>query len=760
MSLAESIDKISIFIGEFVGEILPEITREDALPIASVYTKTHFIEHLASLKTKLKSEVFSQMKADFLADDNTEASEETSAAIAAFNGSVGQQSREFVLQMGFTTYSDSILTQVRQNRRESPQNATRFKEVSIKAAQLPLIASLCTVIDALMSLSTDEEYASSKSIFYALLQHISEFLALYTDCISVFWYFVESRAQRMRETVFSPDTTSNRIAILSLCNSLTDRVYKRGKTGRLDSYAKDSFNDTFQARVRVFLAGLLHVDDSTGLNKYFTIANRENREPALRDVKSGDSQLLADVLSFYKLLRDPYSFLKDPKQLALQADSLLKLHAYLMDEEFKYSKRNPARNIYAFKEPFSNEKKELLKTKYADIEFFPEQYWLSPFQEPGADFDAALADDQERAQKRFDSSKFRKLLILQIFLASCFFYELQASRKKLFLQNIGALPTTKHIIENYTPDVIVPRFLKIKRDTMRLVKSWDSQWAFTLHHLALSEEYWWAWLIYGKSKDGRPLLAARTLTQADLAATEENFGKYNPEKTKRYFNSHATPQLSRLMKAKTGLALLKRQGGGIKDYASEIKELTVKIEHESDKETRRDLIEEKTVLIWKQTRALRDSSWITLNDHLDPADLENEEEQEEEEEIEEEKKAVSPEDKMEIDENQNLEENNLPPAEKNESSEDPSEPRDDKILGNGNGTLNTPEPGQQSIGELAGDHVAETRVQQLSATREKSVGEIAGEAVAETRKRERSPESESAAPAAKKGRTGEAENEN
>ena len=67
MSLAESIDRISILIGEFVGEILPEITQDDALPIALVYTKTHFIEHLASLKTRLKSEVFSQMKADFLA---------------------------------------------------------------------------------------------------------------------------------------------------------------------------------------------------------------------------------------------------------------------------------------------------------------------------------------------------------------------------------------------------------------------------------------------------------------------------------------------------------------------------------------------------------------------------------------------------------------------------------------------------------------------------------------------------------------------
>ncbi|KAM9932574.1 hypothetical protein OXX80_007793 [Metschnikowia pulcherrima] len=165
MSLAESIDRISILIGEFVGEILPEITQDDALPTASVYTKTQFIEHLASLRNKLKSKVFSQMKADFLADDNKDASEDASAAIAAFNGSVGQQSREFVLQMGFTKYSDSILAQVRQNRRESPQNETRFKDVTIHAAQLPLIASLCTVIDALMSLSTDEEYASSKSIF-------------------------------------------------------------------------------------------------------------------------------------------------------------------------------------------------------------------------------------------------------------------------------------------------------------------------------------------------------------------------------------------------------------------------------------------------------------------------------------------------------------------------------------------------------------------------------------------------------------------
>lgn len=737
MSLGESISNFYLHIKAFADETIsagnsPHISAVSINPVPT--TDAQYLESFNKLKNALETDIFSATAVEFKVASIEGVSEETSAAISAFNGSVDQQSRDFALLMGFTKHSDENLRQIRKNDSGEVEKFESLPEILVSTEQVLLIEKLCILLDVLMSLATEDKYASLRSNFYTVLQHILESLAeISNDCISAFWRYVEARAQRIKDTVFNPEVTLNRISVLSLCNSLTDLLYTRNSAGKYDSYAKDSFNDVFQARVRVFLAGLLNVDDLTGLNKYFSTSNRANREPGLRTVKTGDDQLLEDVLDFYKLLRDPYTYLRNPRQLAVQADSLLKMHAYLLDEELKYLKVRPARDPFAVVPPVSETKKSQLSKKYSTKQFFPEQYWMSPFEEQksGAEYEKVHAEDQRRALKRFDTSKFRRLLILQIYLVSCFFVELQESNKKSVLEKLGALPTTKHITEDSTPEVLVPRFLKIKRDTLRIVQTWDAQWSILLEQLALSEEHWWAWLIYGKLKEGTPLLAPRTLSDADISVTYQQFEQIYPEKAKRYFNTHATPQLSRRMKTKTGLDLLKSGTETEPAYGEEISRLTREIEAESDKSRCSELAEERTVLVWKQTRGFRNRQWHSLDKYLSTADLENEEEEEEEEE----------EDKKENSANGGENDNNKEHGAESKDEQQSTTPTEDgsKTTKAGSGTLNTPDAGAQSIGEIAGDHVAETRVVQNAST-EKSVGEAAGESVAANRKRERSPD--------------------
>lgn len=613
MGVAEDVEHVAGALGEFLRSGLLKFP----LPIL---TNPVLGDNFRDFETKVESLLEKVQIPDKL--DIAEADEATQEKINLLNSSLGQLSRDFVVKMAFTKVADSLISETR-NETEEPENIVTFEEFHLSKGHFDAINQLLLLLDALISFSQNKAFPSARNDFYQILQLIVESLASQSsETLAVFWYALEKRHSLISRWIFDQKVTLNRIAMLGICNGVTDKYYHRGKTGKYDSYEKDSFNDKLHARVRTFLSSLLLFDDLTGLNKYFAIANRVNREPNLGMAKTGDDKLLQDILQFHRLLRDPYAYLKNTRMLSKQVESLDRLYGYLLDEEEKYAKKHPVPDVYKVREPILDEEKAKLTSQFKNAIYFPEHYWLAPFEEiqRGQKFDEIKAEDQKVALKRFDSSKYRQLLLLQMYLVSAFFLELQSSRKRAVVKSTGGPASTKHVAEDSTPELLIKTFLKIKRDIPRLVRSWDTQLSFLLQHLSQSEEYWWAWLIYGKDAEGKPLLGDKPITGDEIKDTAEKFEKVAPYKVKRYFNTHATPQLSRKMRTKTGLSLLELPNEA-EDYDARIEELSSKISAAEDEASRVEWVEERSVLLWKKAKSTRASDWLKVSDVVSPEDL-------------------------------------------------------------------------------------------------------------------------------------------
>lgn len=535
---------------------------------------------------------------DYHIELSKDADSDKKKSVEDFEASVQSQSRIFVLVTALTKSADSVFNMLQ----EKEKNAEPTEAV---------LDRLALILDLAMWMTQEHIRVTD---FHLLLQTVVDSLSKFsTDTVSVFWTYMESRESAFLAHVFDRKITLHRVAMLAICNGLTDQYYKRRKTGKLDSYEKDTFNDNLQSRVRTFLSSLLAFDDLTGLNKYFTIANRANREPHLGSAKSGDEELLQEVLLFFRLLRDPYSHLKNPRMLSKLVDSMIRLSNYLLEEETKHHRKHPSPDIHAVPAPILENEKQTLAKKYESAVFFPEHYWLAPFEpiQRGAQFDAVKEEDKKVAIAQFDSSKFRQLVILQIYMVSCFFLELQNSKKRATLKNINAPASTKHIQEASTPESLIKSFLQLKRDIPRLCRAWDTQLSFLFQQLSQSEENWWAWLLYGKKSDGTSLLSENVLTDDEISTTREKFETVIPYKTKRYFNTHVTPQLSRRMKVKTGLELLRTKAEV--EYDLEIEKIDKEL-LSADLESKPELIEKRTVLIWKKLKYNRNKQWLSFGE--------------------------------------------------------------------------------------------------------------------------------------------------
>lgn len=586
------------------------------------------IAHFADIRAALQS-ILSNANVPSEFEENTASDESTLEKIKQFNSSLGQQWQDFVLRTGLTKTIDALLTEVREA--EQDEKSLNFEEFTLSPALFAALNKMLLLLDLIIALAGKNDFPSARSDFYQILAIIVESLTIpSTDTLEMFWYALESRQRTISDNVFDQKVTLDRISMLGICNGITDKYYRRGKTGKYDSYQKDTFNDKLHARVRTFLSELLLLDDLTGLNKYYSIANRVNKEPHLGVAKTGDDELLRDILQFHRLLRDPYSYLKNPRMLSNQVDSLDRLYGYLLDEEAKYAKKHPSRDIYQVKNELLDIKKAALAKQYQNSVFFAENYWLSPFEEiqRGQQFDSVKAEDQKVALRRFDSSKYRRLLLLQMYLVSSFFLELQSSRKRSVLQKAGAAASTKHISEDSTPELLVKTFAKIKREIPSLCRAWDTQLSFLLQHISQSEEFWWSWLLWGKNKQRQPLLGINGISPEESGATVKKFDAFAPYKSKRYFNTHATPQLSRKMRTKTGLSLLEVSGPE-EGYDERIEELSQRIANEHDENNRLELEEKRSVLLWKKAKSLRSREWLLVGEVIDPEMLGVEEEVEE-----------------------------------------------------------------------------------------------------------------------------------
>lgn len=607
MGFQESIQNIKSSVKTFINEY--ELNNE----AVSVLENTVQIDFDPSV---LKGQLAQLESSSF---EITQEDEETKAKTETLKNSLDAQAKEFCLGMGFALVADSYLDEIRQSlSQDSTSTTIKFKDLEIDTQAFHAIERLCVLLELIMHLVDEGSLPSAKSSFFQILQIVLEtLLPISTDLTEVFWYFMESHIDVISAKVFDANVTQDRIALLRICNGLTDKYYERNNAGKYDSYAKDSFNDKFHARVRVFVASVFNFDDATGLNKLLQLASRTNREPHLGASKTSDGHLLREILSFQRLLRDPYTFLKNPRLLTSQIDTMSRLSSYFLDEEAKYAKIHPMRDMFAV-----DSVKETSEVVDRFV-FSPEQYWLSAFVETqsGEEFDKLRAEDEKISAKKFDLSKFRKLLLVQIFMVSCFFAELLTTRKLAMLQTAENEKTAKHIIDETTPEHVASRFQKLKKDILRLIRAWNSSLSYLLQHLSHSEEYWWSWLIDGRQKGGSVLIKEEDFGEKNIKATEEKFNNIAPYKTKRYFNTHATPQLSRRFKVKTGLDLLEGNKEIEMVLADDIEKINNELATDLPEDTRESLLEQKNILIWKKIKALRDTNWLTLDEYLACDDL-------------------------------------------------------------------------------------------------------------------------------------------
>ena len=627
--LAQPIELCSNALIDLINQFVPD---DDSNYLLKIFDFEKFTDKHQIFEEIIKKYDF-DYKIDVPMTEGDEADDETvnslKKEIENFNVGLDEKTRDFVLTMSFQKAAQEFLTK----QLDELKNAASKDEVeadkviktgdfNISRDELRSYNRLSILVDFQMYLVI-EAYPSMKSSFYQLLSQILQVLFnTSTNTISTFWYYLETRKSLIQDKIFDKQVTSDRISFLEICNTLTDKFFEKNIQGKRDLCKKDTFNDAFQYRVRMFIGNIFNFEDNTGLNKYFSTSNRIVKDFSTNS-RSRDDSFIKDVIQINKLFRDPYYFLKpaNHKQLTRIADTLKKVYEYLMEEEISWSSVAPKIDQFAVPTPKSEAEEIHLKEKYASKLYFPEHYSLAQFDEKkrGDSFDQLKKQDYSFMSKQFDDSKVRQTCLVQIYFICHLYYELNAANKKVFLKSLNGPANIKHFTDDSPPDSLVSLFFKIKREIPKRYRAVDSQFSFLLQHMAIDETFWWGWLIYGKDPNtGKSLFVDKVLTASELAVAQEKTKTIIPFKEKRYFNNYATPQLSRKMKVERGILRLAKDSeeGGNVSFQEGIDLLTEKISNAKDKLQLDQLIDERNVLTWKHLKKQRNSNWLQFGNLL------------------------------------------------------------------------------------------------------------------------------------------------
>lgn len=609
--------------------------------------------------------------------------------IESFNSTLDEKSRDYLLLLTLQLTLQQFLNEYAETQKgqslDYDESSIKIEEYTISAQELAVFNKISLLIDLQFQIYLGH-LPSSKANFYQLILQASEaLLNLGSFSVDKFFYYLESRQSLIQQKLFDPKLTSDRISILEICNGLTDRYYTQNSiNGKRDSYKKDSFNDRLQYRVRTFITNVFQFEDNTGLNKYFSNANRIVRETAPVKAKSWEDELLQDLVKFSKIIHDPFFYLKpnNSRQLSAAIDTLNKLYDFLFEEEEAFLKSQPKVDQFLVKPEKSKSEQQYLKEKYEKKVFVPENYWLSPFESNQRNSNYELQrEDEKYFMKQLDDTKTRHVLLVQVYLVACLFYHLVGSNRKTLLKDIGAPSNVKHLTDDSTPESYVNELFKIRREILKKYRSVDNQLGFLLQQLQNSELNWWGWLIYSKDSRGLALHANRQLVDEELAEVSKKTAIVIPYKEKRYFNTYATPQLSRKMKVQTGLDKLKMSNSdnGMEED-DRIAELTEKINACTDKAEREHLVEQRTVIIWKELKTKRQANWLKFGQLLTAemlTDTEAEREERERKEREKEEAEAQAKEQEELKQKENEEKDKTEDA----GPEPEAEPSDEKSDG-------------------------------------------------------------------------------
>lgn len=495
--------------------------------------------------------------------------------IKKFNDSVYSKLKETILS---TSFQKVLLS---------------FIEVDVDSGDSQLTKKIALVLDYLLWLAIEVDKTAKTTFYYCLEVVLNQLFSISTSQVESFWSFVEARLPTIQGKLFE-NSFGERIAILLLGNSLTDK-YNTLITGmKTDTTMKDTLNDRFQSRVRIFMTELLAIDDNTGLNKYFHIHSAIPPHIRTKDV------FISDVLDIQKMFNDPLFYLKKSNVMEFNkmTEKIYRVYGQLVEEELRFRAKSPLPEQFRFLEPKSEPEQEYLRQKYLQREYVPESYLESSF-EKGSKLDETQNADYKFFYHQMELSKIRVQYLLMIYILSVFYVELTPGNKSEFMKNIGAPVTTKHITEESPAASTVKKYIQIKTELPSLLKGIDASLPFLFLHLGLDERIWWRWLLHGKDDQNQGFFVNKLLQPEVLDAQEDAFKKLYPYKNKRSFNTFVTPQVSKKMRTEIGLANLEQTAKFDIEKATE--ELNG-IKEELEKGDNDDLKDRKSAYSWKLLR--------------------------------------------------------------------------------------------------------------------------------------------------------------
>lgn len=520
--------------------------------------------------------------------------EQVENEVKLFNESISQRLLDAVYLGAFEKVLDKDISQLITVYESDSKEKELVKDIHILKEHIPIYNNICALLDFTIYLASSN--SAYKKLFHKLVLNLLDILLdISGSQLDIFWNYMESRLVLLGKYVFDKAVTSDRIALLEICNPLTDKYYKKGKVN--DTYKKDTFNDSLQTRIRFFANNLLSLEDNTGLNKYFHVSGRSLPEMGVPKRKTN---FIRDLLTCLKVVRDPYSYMK-PSRLRDFRDAssaCRRVFDELMLKELKTTKKT-TKDSYLVKPELSESEKEYLKEKYRETAYFPEVYWLSVFNKDSQTLDKEFKSDEDHFLDLLDDGKLRSIILLQIIIISSFFSEMNAQYKRSFLQ--GLPPKTKHIVDETVNDQVSTSFYRIKKAAISEFMSMDPSMSFFFQHIVALERYWWKWLVYNKDPDTqKPLLANKILSEEKLWEVNDKLAGLFPIKEKKYFNVYVTPQLSRKMKGKRGLENIEIKSWDLEDEMDF---------EESNPEL-------QNVRVWKQFRRKRQHHWMEFGETL------------------------------------------------------------------------------------------------------------------------------------------------
>ncbi|KAG2735154.1 hypothetical protein G9P44_001368 [Scheffersomyces stipitis] len=600
--MAEWTDRIT----EPISEVTQALTRLVDLVLSE--TDQNFLvetvpDSILQDKVSYLVSLWEAAKFDYKIDDSILSDgNDQSEKVAAFNSEINSKVHEVVVGSNKSDNTDQ------------QSNKIQFKGYELSEIDLEFFNRISVVLDVLVFLVLNG-HEFTKQILYDSLSRISRFLlSISTSQVDIFWWYLESRELLFQERVFDRTATSDRIAVLDLCNSLTDKFIFKDSRGKSDTYKKDSFNDKFQYRVRVFITNIFAFEDNTGLNKYFHIANR-----SIYEVKT-KSQFVEDLMAIEKLFNDPYYYLKksNSKELSRLMDRLINVYEYIKEMELDFQKKLRI-DQFLVPEPRSEADKEYLSKKYSRVLYFPEAYFKSAFTVGNKSSHELQVEDREFFTDQFETSSIRLQYLVKIFIIANLYFELIPRNKDDFIKSIGAPTNVKHITDDSVPDVHKGVLYKIKKDMFASFKSVDTAFSFLIQHITVGETFWWSWLIYGKDHTGKPLFADRQVAKEELQEVKEKSEKLFPYKNKKYFNTYVTPSATRMMKVQRDMKKLAHRQDteeSISHIDQSFAAITSNIEDEFNPVKKEELLEKRNSLIWKRLKLQRRTRWLQFGSLL------------------------------------------------------------------------------------------------------------------------------------------------